>query len=65
MFVQFKVNGLRPVPKAFLKALHKACPIKINKLLTDNGKGFTDRLFVTQQRQSSGKHELNRLRHAA
>lgn len=32
--------------KAFLKALHKACPIHINKLLTDNGKEFTDRRLL-------------------
>jgi hypothetical protein len=24
--------------------LHKACPIKLNKLLSDNDKQFTDRL---------------------
>ena len=34
--------------QAFLKALHKACPIRINKLLTDNGKEFTDRLFASR-----------------
>uniref|UniRef100_UPI0037D9CE0C IS481 family transposase n=6 Tax=Tepidimonas taiwanensis TaxID=307486 RepID=UPI0037D9CE0C len=31
--------------RAFLKSLLTACPIKINKILTDNGKEFTARLL--------------------
>jgi transposase InsO family protein len=45
----------------FLKALHKACPIKITKLLTDNGKEFTDRLFASRERAPSGNHEFDQL----
>ena len=47
--------------RSFLKALHKACPIKIVKLLTDNGKEFTDRLFASRERQASGQHEFDLL----
>ena len=47
--------------QAFLKALHKACPIKINKLLTDNGKEFTDRPFASKERAPSGDHEFDQL----
>ena len=43
------------------KALHKACPIKIQKLLTDNGKEFTDRLFASREREPSGQHEFDQL----
>ena len=45
LFVAIKFNQTASGARAFLNALHKACPIKINKLLTDNGKKFTDRLF--------------------
>ena len=39
VFVQFKANKTAASARAFLKALHKACPIRINKLLTDLRKG--------------------------
>ncbi|AIA71010.1 putative integrase [Pectobacterium atrosepticum SCRI1043] len=42
-------------------ALHKACPIKISKLLMDNGKEFTDRLFASREREPSGNHEFDQL----
>jgi transposase InsO family protein len=51
----------RPVPGPFSKHLHKACPIRINKLLTDNGKEFTDRLFASREREPSGNHEFDQL----
>ncbi len=44
-----------------LKALHKACPIRSNRLLTGNGKEFTNRLFASQERQPGGHHEFDRL----
>ncbi|MCW5237957.1 IS481 family transposase [Verminephrobacter eiseniae] len=34
VFVQLKANKTAASAQAFLKALHKACPIRINKLLT-------------------------------
>ena len=61
VFVAIKTNKSAASAKAFLKALHKACPIKINKLLTDNGKEFTDRLFASRERQPSGNHEFDQL----
>ncbi len=42
--------------RAFLKALHQACPIKITTLLTDNGKEFTDRFCATGERAPTGRH---------
>ena len=37
------------------------CPLKITKLLTDNGKEFTDRLFASREREPSGNHEFDQL----
>ena len=39
----------------FLKRLHQAAPMRIQKLLTDNGSQFTDR-FQTKAKSPSGKH---------
>ena len=61
VFVQIKANKSAASAKAFLKALYKACPMKISKLLTDNGKEFTDRLFATRERQATGNHEFDML----
>jgi transposase InsO family protein len=47
--------------RSFLQALHTACPVHIVKLLTDNGKEFTDRLCASRARQPSGEHEFDRL----
>ena len=49
------LNALKP---ATPQEPHKACPIRLNKLLTDNGKEFTDRLFASRERQPSGRHEF-------
>jgi transposase InsO family protein len=40
----------------FLARLLKAAPFKIAKLLTDNGKAFTDRFCATGQRAPTGHH---------
>ena len=47
--------------RSFLKSVHEACPLKIVKLLTDNGREFTDRLFASRERQATGEHEFDRL----
>ena len=49
------LNALKP---ATPQEPHKACPIRLNKLLTDNGKEFTARLFASRERQPSGRHEF-------
>jgi transposase InsO family protein len=56
VFVQIKSSKTAAHARAFLKALHQACPIKISKVLTDNGQEFTDRLFASDEREPSGKH---------
>ena len=47
--------------RRFLRDLHHSCPIRITKILTDNGKEFTDRLFVYRARAASGSHEFDQL----
>ena len=60
--------------RRFLRDLHRACPIRIAKILTDRaigtplvretmarGKEFTDRLFASRARAPSGTHEFDQL----
>jgi len=65
-------NKSAALARAFLKALAKACPIRITRLLTENepqtkfqrsynGKEFTDRLFGARGREPSGAHEFDQL----
>lgn len=61
VFVQRKARKTAAAARAFLAAVHKACPVRIRKVLTDNGKEFTDRLFGTQDRQATGEHEFDQL----
>ena len=41
--------------KAFLEGLIAAFPAKIEKILTDNGKGFTGRFCATGEREPTGQ----------
>jgi transposase InsO family protein len=43
----------------FLRRLHTVAPMKIEKLLTDNGSQFTDR-FTRKRKKPSGKHAFDR-----
>jgi transposase InsO family protein len=61
VFIQIKANKTAAAAKSFLAALHKACPIRISRLLTDNGKEFTDRLFGSREQGASGAHEFDQL----
>ena len=47
--------------RRFLRDLERAAPMKITKVLTDNGKAFTDRLFGLRRRAASGQHEFDLL----
>ena len=42
----------------FLERLHEAAPMKVSKVLTDNGSQFTDR-FTSKTREPSGKHHFD------
>jgi len=43
----------------FLRRLHAVAPMKIEKLLTDNGSQFTDR-FTSKTKEPTGKHAFDR-----
>ena len=46
----------------FLTKVHLACPVKIVKLLTDNGSQFTDRFTSgARKKETSGTHVFDRL----
>lgn len=47
--------------RRFLRDLERAAPMKITKVLTDNGKAFTDRLFGLRRRAATGQHEFDLL----
>jgi transposase InsO family protein len=59
VFVQIKSSKTAADARAFLKALYQACPIRISKILTDNGTEFTDRLFASREREPSGQHAFD------
>jgi len=61
VFVAIKPTRTTASATAFLRALHKDCPIKIQRLLTDNGQEFTDRLFGARERDPTSKHEFDQL----
>lgn len=42
----------------FLHRVQKACPVKIEKILTDNGTQFTDR-FTSKEKQPTGNHAFD------
>lgn len=46
---------------SFLNALHNAAPFKVKRLLTYNGREFTDRAFGRREKDASGEHEFDAL----
>jgi transposase InsO family protein len=46
--------------RGFLERLVKAAPFRIAKVLTDNGKEFTDRFCATGERTPTGQHPFDR-----
>ena len=61
VYVAIEHNKSAASAKRFLKAVYEACPFKITKILTDNGKEFTDRLFSAGPKHPSGEHEFDKL----
>ena len=59
VYVALKTDKSAASANAFLTALHKACPIRITRILTDNGTEFTDRLHGRRQRDASGGHAFD------
>ena len=61
VYVALKADKSARSARAFLNALAKAAPFRIQKLLTDNGTEFTDRLFGSRARAPTGTHEFDQL----
>ena len=61
VFVRIMPAKTAASARRFLRDLARACPIKISKILTDNGKEFTDRLFSSRAREATGEHEFDQL----
>lgn len=50
--------------KGFLQRLLRKSPFKIQKILTDNGKEFTDRFAAAGERTPTGRHPFDQVCHA-
>jgi len=61
VFIAIKSHKTAAAARSFLNAVAKAVPFKIQTLLTDNGKEFTDRLFGKRAKDASGEHEFDAL----
>jgi transposase InsO family protein len=74
VFVRIMPAKMAANARRFLRDLHRACPIRITKILTDRAIGtpsvretmarereFTDRLFASRARAASGSHEFDQL----
>ena len=61
VFVRIYTAKTAANARRFLRDLDRAAPMKITRVLTDNGKEFTDRLFGLRKRAPTGNHEFDRL----
>ena len=60
VYLEIRSHKTKKAAVGFLKNLLKRCPIKIQKLLTDNDGAFTDRLNQPS-RKASGQHAFDQL----
>lgn len=56
VYLEIRRNKSAKSAKAFLHKVVKAAPFKISKVLTDNGKEFTDRFSTAGERKPTGDH---------
>jgi transposase-like protein/transposase len=56
VFMEIRASKSARSAESFLKNLLKKVPFTITKILTDNGKEFTDRFCATGQRKPTGNH---------
>lgn len=61
VFIGFAPEKSAAEAQRFLRALHQACPMRILKILTDNGVELTDRLFGSRAPPPTGTHPFDRL----
>ena len=62
-WVYLEILGNKSAENAsgFLDRLLKEAPFKVSKVLTDNGKEFTDRFCATGEREPTGKHLFDKV----
>jgi transposase InsO family protein len=62
VFIELYADQTKGSRVKFLSNVHKACPVKIVKLLTHNGSQFTDRFTAKgRDKEPSGTHVFDRL----
>jgi hypothetical protein len=62
VFIKIYANQTESSSVDFLAKVHQACPVKIIKLLTDDGSQFTDRFTAKNRKKGpSGQHLFDRL----
>jgi len=61
VYVAVKPNKCAHTAKSFLKAVLQAAPFRIQKVLTDNGKEFTDRFTPQGERDPTGSHPVDQV----
>lgn len=60
VYLEIRPNKQASTAASFLKKLKQAAPFKITKVLTDNGKEFTDRFSVAGERKPTGNHSFDK-----
>lgn len=61
VYLAVKADKSARSARSFLAALVKAAPFTLQKLLTDNGKEFTDRFITSGERTPTGQHAFDQL----
>ena len=61
VYVEILADKSATAASGFLKRLIDHAPFTITKLLTDNGKAFTDHFCATGRRQPTGSHAFDRV----
>lgn len=56
VYMEVRASKTAESARSFLRNLIEKAPFTISKVLTDNGKEFTDRFCATGQREPTGKH---------
>jgi len=60
VYLEVVKNKSAKTAAAFLKRLVEKAPFRIEKILTDNGKEFTDRFVVGGERKPTGRHAFDK-----
>ncbi|MFQ5492204.1 MAG: IS481 family transposase [Phycisphaerae bacterium] len=60
VYLELRPTKSAAAATAFLNHVRRAAPFRIQQLLTDNGKEFTDRFAATGERQPTGRHRFDR-----